>query len=204
MTTSVTTVNPAKTALLLMDFQPAILASIAESEGLLARARAALSWARSEKIQVCYVRVAFTAEDYRGVPTHSKAFAAVAQNQFLAADSPESQVHESLEIRDEDIVVRKTRFGAFSTTSLYSRLHAKGIDTLILAGISTAGVVLSSVRDAGDEDYRICVLSDATADPDPEVHRVLTEKVFPHQADVITTDDLEKLTEDPELQRLNG
>ena len=199
MTTTVTPANPAKTALLLMDFQPAILASIAESEGLLARTRDALSWARSEKIQVCYVRVAFTDEDFRAVPAHSKAFASVAQNKYLAADSHQAQIHPSLEIRDEDIVVRKTRFGAFSTTSLYSRLHAQGIDTLILAGISTSGVVLSTVRDTGDEDYRIYVLSDATADPDPEVHRVLIEKVFPYQADVITTGDLQTLSQDLNL-----
>ena len=200
MTTTVTPVDPTKTALLLMDFQPAMLAGIAEPEGLLARTRAALSWARSEKIQVCYVRVGFTDEDYRAVPAHSKTYAGVAPNKFLAADSPEAQVHPSLrEIRDEDIVVRKTRFGAFSTTDLYASLRARGIDTLVLAGISTAGVVLSTVRDAGDEDYRVYVLSDATADPDPEVHRVLTEKVFPHQADVITTSDLETLSQDLNL-----
>jgi nicotinamidase-related amidase len=64
------------------------------------------------------------------------------------------------------------------------------IDTLVVAGLTTAGVVLSTLRDAADEDYRLYVLADATADPDPEVHRVLTEKVFPHQADVISSDDL--------------
>ena len=96
MTTTVTPIDPAKTALLLMDFQNAMLAGLAEAEGLLDRTRAALSWARSEKIQVCYVRVAFTDEDYRAVPAHSKTFAGVAQNKFLAADSPEAQVHDSL------------------------------------------------------------------------------------------------------------
>lgn len=84
----------------------------------------------------------------------------------------------------------ETRVGAFSTTDLYARLHAQGIDTLVLAGISTSGVVLSTVRHAADEDYRVYVLADATADPDPEVHRVLLESVFPHQADIITTDEL--------------
>jgi nicotinamidase-related amidase len=187
------------TALLLMDFQPAILASVAEPDRLLGGAQTALSWARSEGVQVCYVRVAFAEEDYRAIPGHSKAFAAVARNRFLAADSPEAQIHESLEVRDEDIVVRKTRFGAFSTTGLYTRLHALGIDTLVLAGISTSGVVLSTVRDAADDDYRIFVLSDATADPDPDVHRTLVEKVFPHQADVITTGDLSTISRSRQL-----
>jgi nicotinamidase-related amidase len=136
------------------------------------------------------VHVAFAPEDFAAVPTHNKAFAAVAQNKFLADGSPESEIHPSLDVQQGDIVVRKTRFGAFSTTDLYSTLHEQGIDTLVVAGISTAGVVLSTLRHAADEDYRLYVLADATADPDPEVHRVLTEKVFPHQADVISSDDL--------------
>jgi nicotinamidase-related amidase len=137
MTMIITPIDPARTALLLMDFQPAILAAVPDPDTLLARAQAALSWARSEKARVCYVRVAFTDEDFRAVPSHSKGFATVAQNKFLAADSPEAQIHRSLEVRDEDVVVRKTRFGAFSTTDLYLRLHAYGIETLVLAGIST-------------------------------------------------------------------
>jgi nicotinamidase-related amidase len=194
MTMSVSPLVPRSTALLLMDFQPAILANLADPDTLLARAAAALSWARQENVQVCYVRVGFTEEDFAAIPGHSKAFARVAQNKFLAADRPETQIHESLQVRPEDVVVRKTRFGAFSTTDLYASLHAQGINTLILAGISTSGVVLSTVRHAADEDYRLYVLADATADPDPEVNRVLIEKVFPHQTDVITTGDLPTLS----------
>ncbi len=190
MTTTVAPIAPASTALLLTDFQPAILAAIGDTERLLARAQDALAWARSEQVRVVYVRVAFTPEDFEAVPTHNKAFAAVAENRFLADDSPETQIHEAFEAQDDDIVVRKTRFGAFSTTDLYARLHREGVDTLVVAGISTSGVVLSTLRDAADEDYRLYVLADATADPDPGVHRVLTEKVFPHQADVIDTADL--------------
>ena len=195
MTTNTRPINPSSTALLLMDFQPAVLAAIADPDALLERAAAALAWARSEKVRVGYVRVAFTDEDFAAVPSHSKTFAAVAENRFLAADSPEAQIHESLEVHAEDLVVRKTRFGAFSTTDLHVGLHEQGIDTLVLAGISTAGVVLSTVRHAADEDYRVFVLADATADPDPEVHRVLIEKVFPHQADIISTHDLPTLTD---------
>lgn len=58
----------------------------------------------------------------------------------------------------------------------------------MLAGIATSGVVLSTVRQAADPDYRLVVLADGCLDPDPEVHRVLTEKVFPRQADVVPVD----------------
>ena len=87
-------------------------------------------------------------------------------------------------------MVRKTRIGAFSTTDLADQLDARKIDTLILAGISTSGVVLSTVRDAGDRDYRLFVLADASADPQAEVHEFLLERIFPRQARVIRIADL--------------
>jgi nicotinamidase-related amidase len=194
MTTSVPSIDPKHTALLLMDLQPTILASIGDSETVLAHAQVALAWARAEHVRVAFVRVAFTPADFAAIPTHNKAFALAAEHSILADGSPGSEIDESLEVRHEDIVVRKTRFGAFSTTDLYATLRDQGIDTLVVAGISTSGVVLSSLRDAADEDYRLYVLADATADPDPEVHRVLVEKVFPHQAEVIETGDLPALS----------
>ena len=80
--------------------------------------------------------------------------------------------------------------GAFSTTDLDQQLRERGVDTLLLAGLSTSGVVLSTVRDAHDRDYQVFVLSDLTGDPDPEVHEFLTGRIFPRQARVITTADL--------------
>ncbi|HWF24091.1 MAG TPA: isochorismatase family protein, partial [Solirubrobacteraceae bacterium] len=59
-----------------------------------------------------------------------------------------------------------------------------------LAGISTSGVVLSTVRDAHDKDYRLIVLADLCADRDAQVHEVLTSKVFPRQAEVISGAEL--------------
>jgi nicotinamidase-related amidase/predicted MFS family arabinose efflux permease len=187
-------VVPSRTALLLMDYQNAIVGSLAEAEPVLDRARQALDWARKNDVQVVYVRVAFAPEDYAKVPSHSKTFAQVAESKYLADGSPEAALHESLEVREGDIHARKTRFGAFSTTDLYGDLHARGVDTLVIAGVSTSGVVLSTLRDAGDRDFRVLVLEDATADHDPEVHRVLIEKVFPHQADIVQTDDLVALS----------
>jgi len=68
-------------------------------------------------------------------------------------------------------------------------LRGADANALVLGGISTSGVVLSTVRQAADLDYGLTVLADACADPDPEVHRVLTEKIFPKQALVTTTDE---------------
>ncbi|WP_316769321.1 cysteine hydrolase family protein [Streptomyces sasae] len=79
-----------------------------------------------------------------------------------------------------------------SSTDVRGQLREQGVDTLVLAGLSTGGVVLTTLRQAADDDFRLYVLKDATSDP--EVHRVLTQKVFPHQAHVIETAELPTLT----------
>lgn len=48
-------------------------------------------------------------------------------------------------------------------------------------------------RDASDRDYRVLVVADATADRESDVHQFLIERIFPRQADVITTAQLEDL-----------
>jgi nicotinamidase-related amidase len=85
-----------------------------------------------------------------------------------------------------DIVVTKRRVGAFIGSELEVVLRAQNIDHLVLSGIATSGVVLSTLRAAADMDYPLTVLSDCCADGDHEVHRVLLTKVFPRQADVLT------------------
>ncbi|MFE2060782.1 cysteine hydrolase family protein [Streptomyces sp. NPDC059467] len=195
MTSTVPHLDPTRTALLLMDFQPAVLAAVSDPEGALSQAHAALSWARSNDVQVVHVRVAFTPEDFAAIPTLNKAFAPVAANGYLSDGTPEAALHESFEVLERDISVRKTRISAFaSSTDVRGQLREQGVDTLVLAGLSTGGVVLTTLRQAADDDFRLYVLKDATSDPDPEVHRVLTEKVFPHQAHVIETAELPTLT----------
>jgi nicotinamidase-related amidase len=132
--------------------------------------------------------------DYEAVPEHSAFAPALATAwEVFHNDSPATAIHERVAPEPGDIIVRKTRFGAFSTTDLAERLWDRGIATLILAGVSTSGVVLSTVRDAADRDYRVFVLADVTADPEPGVHGFLTERVFPRQAQVITVAQLDGL-----------
>lgn len=60
----------------------------------------------------------------------------------------------------------------------------------LLAGVHTSGVVLSTVRHAGDLDYRLVVVRDCCADPDAELHAVLLDIVIAKQAAVVTTAEL--------------
>ncbi len=96
-------------------------------------------------------------------------------------------MHPAVAPGPDDVVVVKKRVSAFTGSDLEVVLRSLGVSRLVLCGISTSGVVLSTLRQAADLDYGITVLRDGCADGDPEVHRVLLDKVFPRQADVMTT-----------------
>ncbi len=83
----------------------------------------------------------------------------------------------------------KKRISAFAGSDLDVILRGGDVTSVALAGISTSGVVLSTVREAADRDYELTVLEDLCLDGDDEVHRVLTQKVFPRQAEVINSAD---------------
>ena len=174
--------------LLVMDFQHGIVESIADPPVLDAAGRAVKA-ARVSGIPVMFVRVAFR-PGYPEAAASNAAFGAMAERgDAMTQDHPATQVHEALEPRPDEPVVVKRRVSAFSGSDLDVLLRAADAGTLVLAGIATSGVVLSTLRQAADLDYRLIVLSDACADRDPEVHRVLLEKVFPRQALVTETDE---------------
>jgi nicotinamidase-related amidase len=187
-------IDAGHTALLVMDYQNAIVGRIGESEALLARVAEAIAIVRRHGGQVGYVRVAFDDADFAAIPAHSRFAALVSRTgRAMHSDSPATAVHESVAPEPGDIIVRKTRVGAFSTTDLDEQLRRRDVHALVLAGISTSGVVLSTVREAADRDYQVYILADASADPDPEQHDFLTAKIFPAQAHVITVAELDTL-----------
>jgi nicotinamidase-related amidase len=191
LTDSADPIDPSKTALLILDYQNGIIPMAPNPDELLAGARQAIALVRSRGGTIGYVRVGFAdASEVGG--SMGKRVGAAALEQFHA-DHGSTQIHADLAPDEGDIVVRKTRVGPFGSTDLHEQLQGRGIDTLVLAGISTSGVVLSTVRDAHDRDYRLIVVADLCADRDPEVHRVLTGKVFPNQAEVIRAAELAEL-----------
>ena len=101
---------------------------------------------------------------------------------------PDVELHQGVAPAEGEMVITKTMPGPFPTTTLDVMLREMGKDTLVVVGVATSGCVLSSVRWAVDVDYKFVVVSDACSDADPEVHRVLTEKVYPRQGTVMITD----------------
>jgi len=178
-------IDPKTTALLVMDLQTDIVAMVAaDQEALLSRTAKLIAAARQAGARVIYVVVGFRA-GYPEVSPRNASLAAVRETGRFAAGAPGSEIHVAVTPNTGDVVVTKHRVSAFAGTDLEIVLRASGIETLVLAGLATSGVVLSTVRHAADADYRIVVVEDCCADRDPEVHRVLMEKVFPRQATVV-------------------
>lgn len=173
------------TALLVMDVQVGIVARFASDVARLAPMRAAVDAAHAGGLPVIFVRVAFR-PGFPEVSPANRSFASVAQSGSWAEDPALTAIHPAVDPRPDDLVVTKLRVSAFAGSDLEVLLRARGLTHLVLAGIATSGVVLSTVREAADRDYQLTVLSDACLDLDPEVHRVLMDKVFPRQADVVT------------------
>ncbi|HEU5029171.1 MAG TPA: cysteine hydrolase [Spirillospora sp.] len=173
------------TALLAMDLQNAMVGRV-EDDAYLPRVIRAVDAARKAGVPVLHVVVGFR-EGHPDKHPRNKAFGALPDGAFTPAD-PNAAIHPGVDPRPGEPVITKKRVSAFAGSDLDLVLRSRGIDHLVLAGIATSGVVLSTLRQAADLDFRLTVLADGCADADPEVHRVLTEKVFPRQADVVTVD----------------
>jgi nicotinamidase-related amidase len=155
--------------------------------GYLPRLGLALSAARGAGVGVIYVTVGFR-DGYPEVSSRNKIFGAIAGSGRFTPGDPGLGIHPLVAPApgSGDVIVTKRRVSAFAGSDLDVVLRSGGFDRLVLAGIATSGVVLSTVRQAADLDYGLTVLSDGCLDRDAEVHRVLMEKVFPRQADVMS------------------
>ena len=171
-------------ALLLMDFQAGIVSRF-DSPSTVRSAGTALAAARAHGVPVVFVRIAFR-DGYPEAAAGNRTFSSLAERGGMTLEDPATQVVPELAPAAGEVVVVKRRVSAFTGSDLEVVLRSAGVDHLVLTGIATSGVVLSTLREAADKDFRLTVLADACADNDPEVHRVLTEKVFPRQAEVTT------------------
>lgn len=99
------------------------------------------------------------------------------------------QLHPGLGVQENDIIINKKRVSAFCGNELEIILRAQNITKLVLTGVSTSGVVLSTLREAADKDFNLTVLSDGCTDGDEETHHFLISKIYPKQADVMTVNE---------------
>jgi nicotinamidase-related amidase len=182
-------IDPGTTALLLMDYQVDALTrfmTAAQSGDAIARVPDLIATARDAGMVVIHVVVQFR-PGHPEVSPRNSVFGGLKENGMMAAGSEGVAIHPAAAARAGEPIVVKHRVSPFIGTDLETLLRANGVDTLVLAGVHTSGVVLSTVRHAADLDYRLVVVRDCCADPDAELHSMLLDRVIARQAAVVTT-----------------
>jgi nicotinamidase-related amidase len=178
--------DPKKTALLTLDLQKGILGSAPGAEAIISNASRAVEFSRKNYFQIIHVGLGFS-EGHPEISDIDSSFKKVKQDNLFVKGTESAEFHSAI-FQSKELIVYKQRIAAFSENQLHLILRSRGIENLVFFGVSTSGIVLSTLRRAFDLDFRCIVLKDACFDRDEEVHRVLTEKIFPKQATVITVD----------------
>jgi len=185
-----TSLDPATSALLLVDFQHEFFGGalpIPDGAAAVAHAARLLRWARTHGLAVVHVRQV----------------AARSDSPLFAPGSPAIAIVPALAPESGEPVVAKAMAGAFTRTELDAMLRARGVTTLVIAGLMTHLAVDCSARDAAVLGYRVIVASDATATRDlrlgddvldrATVQRVALAALADRFADVMTSDAIVEL-----------
>ena len=183
--------NKATTALLIADFYADMMSTIphAVERGVVARAQELQQAARDAGIMVCYSATVFR-PGYPEISERNKTFSQRKASGQPAVSDPVQIIHEAVRPIEGEVVAGKHRVNAMFGTDLEMALRANNIETLVILGYATSGVVLSTTRYAADADFRLYVVEDCCSDQDPEVHDFLTQRIFPRQADVVLAADV--------------
>lgn len=180
------TTNP-KRVLLVLDIQQEMIKRVPDPTPLLGNISAAIAGARAAGIPVIYAVLGFRAGYPEMNPANTYMGWIVKSGGLFTPEHAEAAIHPAVAPLPGEVIVTKKRYSAFVGSDLEMNLRAMQAEELIIAGVSTSAVVLSTVREAGDKDFAQIVLADSCADADPEVHDFVITKILPKQARVVTT-----------------
>ena len=178
--------SPEKTALVLIDLTNAILGlntAPYTTMQVVANSKKLAEAFRAARAPVVYVNV-----DLNG-------FLKLPADQPLnMGDKPipavASQIAPSAGFQPGDLLVTKRHWGAFAGTDLEQQLKTRGVDTVVLTGISTNHGVESTARQGTGLGFAFVLVEDACAGLDAEEHRFAFEKIFPRLARIRATDEV--------------
>lgn len=185
------TLNKSTTALLIADFYAEMMNTIphAVERGVVAKTQELQRVARESGIMVCYSATVFR-PGYPEISDRNKTFSQRKASGQPAVFDPIQVIHEAVRPLEGEVVAGKHRVNAMFGTDLEMSLRANNIDTIVMLGYATSGVVLSTTRYAADADFRLFIVEDCCSDQDVEVHDFLTQKIFPRQAEVVSAADV--------------
>ncbi len=179
-------IDPRRSALVLLHYQTDILALFAEAgiDAYVQRMARLAGAARGAGVPVYLVRIGFSA-DYREISANNQNGQMIRSFGLFTNDAIPDVLRGS-----GDTEITAHRVSAFKGTDLDLSLRARGIDTLMMAGITTSGVVVSTLAEASDLDYRILLIADGCFEPDAAAQEALLRVPFATRAEITTTDAL--------------
>jgi ureidoacrylate peracid hydrolase len=153
---------PDRTALVNVDLQNFFVESAPGGPGVLQRVNGLAEACRQAGILVIHTMHVLR-PDGSNTGVLGQLVPAVREKGFLYAGARTAALSNGLVVAAEDITLAKPRFGAFHGTDLEMILRAKGIDTVIITGISTDVCCDTTAREANARDFMVLFVSDGTA-----------------------------------------
>lgn len=111
----------------------------------------------------------------------------------LAFDEDFTELDPALDRHEEDVVVAKRTWGAFTGTGLNEVLRSRGVTELVLCGIATSAGVESTARQAHELGFNVALVTDAMTDMSEDAHRRSIDLIFPRLGETGTTRELLEL-----------
>jgi len=187
------TLDKAHTTLLIADFYADMMTTLphAVDRQVVAKTQTLQKAARDAGLLLSYSATVFR-PGYPEISARNKTFSQRKASGQTAQPDPLQVIHPGVRPLAGEVVVGKHRVNALFGTDLDMSLRANNIDTIVMLGYATSGVVLSTTRYAADADYRIYIVEDCCSDADPEVHNFLMTRIFPRQADIVSAEDVIK------------
>jgi len=185
------TLERGHTAVLIADFYADIMNTLphATERSVVEKAAAVQAAAREACVMVCYCATVFR-PGYPEIGQRNKTFSQRKFSGQTSVPDPMDVIHPLVRPIEGEVVVGKHRVNALYGTGLDVVLRANDIRDLVIFGYATSGVVLSTVRYGADLDYNLIVIEDCCSDSDVDVHKFLTQRIFPRQSEVTDSDDV--------------
>lgn len=171
-----------RAALLMMHFQADVFSVLADKlpTDMLDRANSLIGLWRSTGRPLVFANFALGSK-YESVNENNMLTVNISKTGLFREPTPAA----GLEMATRDLHYTCPRANVFYGTTLDRDLRAQGIDTLVMAGIASSGVLFSSVSWASDADYRIYLVRDCCYDPDAQAHEALFRTSFATRALII-------------------
>jgi nicotinamidase-related amidase len=147
--------------------------------------RSTLDAARDAGVPIMFTTVAYDDGDLADAGLWATKVPASAT---LRTGTAQVELDGRLGRRDGESVVVKKYASAFFGTDLVSRLNARRVDTLLLAGCTTSGCVRATAVDGLQNGFRVMVVREAVGDRLPAAHEQSLADMQAKYADVVSVD----------------